>query len=214
MSVGLSPVRLTAVFDGTAVKMGAKQAAETIRTGMAKAEPALTKAEQGFDKLGRAGANAANTAARSMRALSAGIGAATAVAAGAERSFVSLGTSILSAFAAGGRQAGLTSIVGGAVDRIERGFREALDAMLREFRLAGASARLLDLAEGVARRLMEWGAMPRGEATHTGPLLRGPVVEPSADMLRARVARAGATKALSDSLAELERVVGEETREG
>ena len=63
MSVGLSPVRLTAVFDGTAVKMGAKQAAETIRTGMAKAEPALTKAEQGFDKLGRAGANAANTAA-------------------------------------------------------------------------------------------------------------------------------------------------------
>ncbi len=95
----------------------------------------------------------AKTGARSMTALSAGIGAATAAAAGGERQFLSLGVTILSSFAAGGPVAGSLAILAGGIGLMlgkTDNLQERLTATAKAAREAGQAMQAAYDKAGVA----------------------------------------------------------------
>lgn len=94
----------------------------------AKAEQQGRTLERAYLATGTSMDKVAATAARAMRAMSAGIGAATAAATAAERQWLNLGASILVSFAAGGPIAGGLSIVGAAIGFLTSETREAKEA--------------------------------------------------------------------------------------
>lgn len=95
---------------------------------------------------------------------------------------------------------------------IDKSHAAALDSLLAGLRVAGASPAVCTLATDVRSRLSALTSMPRGIGS---PLVVGrtPEAEP-ASVLEARRAYATAVREFAERLAELERAVGEETREG
>jgi len=85
------------------------------RAAVGGMDRATKQAQASVDRLGANVTNVGRIAMGAGRALSAGIGAASAAAAGAERSWVSLGTVVLASFAAGGPIAGGIAIVAAGI---------------------------------------------------------------------------------------------------
>ena len=87
--------------------------------------------DQTHQRIGKGAQNAARIGAIATRTLSAGIGAVTAAGAASERQWLSLGTTILASFAAGGPIAGGIAIVAGAIGLLVGGLNDTEKAVRR-----------------------------------------------------------------------------------
>lgn len=86
------------------------------------------RAQAGVEKIGDSAEKTTHIAVRAMKAVSAGIGAATAAAAAQERSWLTLGATILSTFAAGGPIAGGIAVIGAGIGLLVGSTKEAKEA--------------------------------------------------------------------------------------
>lgn len=108
-------VRLVTEIVTEKVAEASKRMEADYKAAVAGMDRATKGQQKSIDGLGESVSGIAKHAAFAGRALSSAIGASTAAAAAADRSWISLGTSILAAFGAGGPIAGGMAIVGAGV---------------------------------------------------------------------------------------------------
>lgn len=108
-------VRLVTEIVTEQVASASKKMEADYRAAVSGMDRATKDTSQNIGKISTSVEGVGRIAHVAGKALSAGIGAATAAAAGAERSWIGLGTSILASFAAGGPVAGGIAIVGAAI---------------------------------------------------------------------------------------------------
>lgn len=108
-------VRLVTEIVTEKVAEASKRMEADYKAAVAGMDRATKGQQKSIDGLGESVSGIAKHAAFAGRALSSAIGASTAAAAAADRSWISLGTSILAAFGAGGPIAGGMAIVGAGI---------------------------------------------------------------------------------------------------
>lgn len=165
------------------------------------------KAQAGVTGIGQGAQQASKVAAGAMRAMSAGIGAATAAAAAQQRSWLALGTTILGTFAAGGPVAGGIALVGAAFGLLAGDADRAAERMKAAF--AGVATAANEI-RGSALAL--WGDTARAGMTEL-ERVRDDAAKASEAARRAREAfanpldSAGAVEsAITSKQAEIERL--------
>lgn len=168
-----------------------------------KASAATSNLARNVDATNRSMSSMFRDGSRGLRALSAGIGAATAATAGHERSWIGLGTSILSAWGAGGAVtgaiaagAGVIGLIVGAVkesgeeaEKAKQAQIEWLDQLREGADKAAASARDLarDLAAaqygrvGIGLDAQQLELLGRGRALEDQVRHRRAMLAPSSD---------------------------------
>ncbi len=108
-------VRLVVEVDASKVAPAMQRAGTDFAKSVGQMDAQSKRAEGSLVAVGAASVNAGKVAASAMRAMSAGIGAATAAAAAQQRSWLALGATILSTFAAGGPVAGSVALLGAGI---------------------------------------------------------------------------------------------------
>lgn len=131
-------VRLVVEVDASKAGPAAAKMRQEFTANVRAMDAESKKAQAGVTAIGQGAQQASKVAAGAMRAMSAGIGAATAAAAAQQRSWLALGTTILGTFAAGGPVAGGIALLGAAVGLLATDTDRAAERMKAAF--AGVSA--------------------------------------------------------------------------
>lgn len=113
--MGDTTARLVTEIDTTQVSVASKRMEGDYKAAVGGMDRATKEAQGSIDKAAAATQTWARTGAVAMRGVAVGIGAVTAGAAASEKQWLSLGTVILTSFAAGGPVAGGIALVGAAI---------------------------------------------------------------------------------------------------
>lgn len=190
-------VRLVTEIDTGQVSTASRKMEGDYRAAVAGMDAASRQAEASVGRVGGAIGNVPRLAARAGQAMSAAIGATTAAAAGAERSWIALGTSVLAAFGSG-HVAGTIAVAGAAIGLLVGGTDKAAEsarAAGAEIRKMGADA--IAAGRDAAAALSDFGRLDSSRLKEQASLFRQ--MKEDADRL------AGATRpgSGSDSLLDL-----------
>lgn len=113
--MGDTTARLVTEIDTSQVSAASKRMEADYRGAVGGMDRATKEAQGSIDRAAQSTQAWARTGAVAMRGVAVGIGAVTAGAAASEKQWLSLGTVILTSFAAGGPVAGAIAIVGAAI---------------------------------------------------------------------------------------------------
>lgn len=120
--------RLVTEIDTTQVSVASKRMEGDYRAAVGGMDRATKEAQGSIDKAAASTQAWARTGAVAMRGVAVGIGAVTAGAAASEKQWLSLGTVILTSFAAGGPIAGGIALVGAAIGYLVGDLNKAEEA--------------------------------------------------------------------------------------
>ena len=126
--MGDTTARLVTEIDTTQVSVASKKMEADYKAAVGGMDSATKQAQGSIDKAAASTQNWARTGAVAMRGMAVGIGAVTAGAAASEKQWLSLGTVILTSFAAGGPVAGAIAVVGAGIGLLVGELNKAEDA--------------------------------------------------------------------------------------
>lgn len=150
-------VQLVVEIDITKAGAAAKRMKDEFGAAVKDMDRESQRTQRSVENIGGGAQSAAKFGAMAMRSMSAAIGAATAAAAAQQRSWLTLGTTILASFAAGGPVAGAIAAVGAGIGLLtgetEQATKAARDAQEATTRWLGESAEKARVAREEIQRL-------------------------------------------------------------
>lgn len=133
-------VRLVVEIDASKVAPASARMRNEFGAAVRAMDADSRRAQESVVAIGERSLGAARMGALAMRSMSAGIGAATAAAAAQQRSWLSLGTTILASFAAGGPVVGGIALVAAGIGLVSSSADQAEESMRRLIASAKAAA--------------------------------------------------------------------------